>query len=397
MTRSEKTLWLCWIIAIGFLCAVFFHYSAGFFHGKGYPRSTFLFDPADVGNDFFNVYRPVRALDPYGSSIPIYFPFTYIPFSIFVIFNPSVSYYLYLGFFLIGAGLFLFRQLDFMAGASKAMAMLCLIGFSYPFLFCIDRANLECLVFLLLCAFVVTFRSGRNFLAALFLASAVAMKGYPIVFLVLWLGRRQIRPAIWTIFFAALVTFLAAAIYPGGITRSFSLLSENLSRFKLEYMIQDVGLRFNTSIFGLMKICLKPLGWLSPVVVSSLMWPYALFAAGVFSAFAAYIIWVETTLWKSVCILTCLMLLLPQVSFDYKMIHLLIPVTLFLREEKWNAYTKYFVIIFGLLFIPKAYVWLWEDINIGVIINPILLMLLPGLIVFERWPECRLKKLLEFR
>ncbi len=79
-----------------------------------------------------------------------------------------------------------------------------------------------------------------------------------------------------------------------------------------------------------------------------------------------------------------MMLLLPQVTFDYKMIHLYIALMLFLNSQKQSQYDILYAILFGLLLIPKDYFIIQSDISIAVFLNPLLMLMIAGTILLDR-------------
>jgi hypothetical protein len=83
------------------------------------------------------------------------------------------------------------------------------------------------------------------------------------------------------------------------------------------------------------------------------------------------------------------MLLFPQVSADYKLIHIFIPLFLFINAPKPDRLDWVYVILFGLLLIPKDYYLLSKvfsdagvaDISISMIVNYIVLIAMLLLII----------------
>jgi len=113
----------------------------------------------------------------------------------------------------------------------------------------------------------------------------------------------------------------------------------------------------------------------------------------------------EKVFWKKITLLTIYMLLIPYVTNDYKLIFLFIPIWLFVNAEKSsqennsnkpvNKVVKnsdlWYVILFGLLFIPKSIVLLTpafsptSHYSTSIIINPLIMILIAGLIIFEQF------------
>ena len=88
-------------------------------------------------------------------------------------------------------------------------------------------------------------------------------------------------------------------------------------------------------------------------------------------------------LWRSLLLLTCLMILLPPSSGDYRLLMLYPPLMLYVNNQETVKADGWITVIFGLLLIPKAYLVLQSDINIGVLLNPLILMALFVSVLFS--------------
>jgi hypothetical protein len=94
----------------------------------------------------------------------------------------------------------------------------------------------------------------------------------------------------------------------------------------------------------------------------------------------------KLTLWKKVTILVLSFIVLPQISFDYKLVSLTIPLMLFIGSDEQSKYNVHFSILFGLLLIPKDYFMIVSDVSISIIINPLLIFILLCLIFIDSAP-----------
>jgi hypothetical protein len=115
-----------------------------------------------------------------------------------------------------------------------------------------------------------------------------------------------------------------------------------------------------------------------------------------------YAVFVEQDLWKRVAVLVLVMLLLPPLSADYKLLLLYVPLYLFVESDKPSRLDPAYLAVFGLLLVPKSYYYLSSvfsesgaahDISIAVPLNVLLLIALslligiPGLVNrFRRAP-----------
>jgi hypothetical protein len=97
-------------------------------------------------------------------------------------------------------------------------------------------------------------------------------------------------------------------------------------------------------------------------------------------------------MWKQVALLIFSFNLLPYISADYKLIHIFIPMLLFINCEKESKFRLLSAILFGLLLIPKAYYHFSgivsaesgaPDISISIIINPLIMLIFTIAIMYE--------------
>jgi len=342
--------------------------------------------------DFYNTFIVFQAGTPYANPRIAYFPFAGVPFYLISFLPARLVLISMLALFVAAVAGLLYRALDFLPRYERLTTTAILSFLSYPFLFGVDRANIECLLFALLCGFFVAYRRNYLKISVGFLACATAMKLYPGVFVVLFLARKQYKAALGTIALTSLLTVVGAAVSQGGILSSFHGLRHNLREFKEYFILTDVGLHFNSSYFGLIKIGIKAFHTLPPENVSRLLLPYTAACLGAFALLSVYIVYCEKSFWKQVAILSFAMILFPEQSFDYKLIHILFPLAFFVRSAAHERRDVAYSVLFGLLMIPKAFFWLKDDISISVILNPLLMTLMLLLIVkngVSEWSQGR--------
>lgn len=382
MECSEKKTLVRNIVIAGFFCSVLFHYVTGVYLGKGYPYSTFLFDPNDRFNDFFNIYRATMDLDPFAAAVSVYFPFTYIPVYLLTFLIPPVAYAVFAGIFLLFLLVAEYRLIPATGAGDRLLTMSVLTTLSYPVLFLLDRGNLECLVFVLTGLFVYCYKEGKGTAAALFLSGAIAMKLYPAVFAVLFIADRRWRPLALAAVSTLVLTIASASLLAGGISGSIAGLQNNLLAFKTTYLNTLHGLQHNSSLYVpavLVASQFALLGTLTTV--------YQYLAMLIFTLSAAFVLFREGVYWKRIAILSYLIILLPQVSYDYKLIHIFLPLLLFLGTESRSRFDVAYAAMFGLLLIPKDYYYLVADFSINGMLNALLMVAFMALIIIDRRKE----------
>jgi len=77
------------------------------------------------------------------------------------------------------------------------------------------------------------------------------------------------------------------------------------------------------------------------------------------------------------------MILVPAISFEYRMLHLYVPLLLFIAASEPRRSDPLFVALFGLLLVPKGLPILFDDVNIGSLVNPLLLAVLMIAVVVD--------------
>ncbi|MEQ8222369.1 MAG: glycosyltransferase 87 family protein [Candidatus Eremiobacterota bacterium] len=107
----------------------------------------------------------------------------------------------------------------------------------------------------------------------------------------------------------------------------------------------------------------------------------------IFIFITCYVIFIETDTWKKAALLICSMNLLPPVSGDYKLIHMFIPIFLFINSDKKDSCDFIYIVLFSFLLIPKSFYHFNfipganpYECNIGTVINPVVMILIMLLI-----------------
>lgn len=386
MTKEHKIKIFTFIILTGFIAAVFYHYVLGAYLGKPYPSNSFLFTPVDHFMDFINVYKIKSS---------VYFPFANLIINIFCLIDPinrSLTIFLLLS--IVPIIWYFWQNLK---GTSKIDSITNTIVFSFctfPILFLIDRANFESFVFIFLCMFIYFYQKGEVNYSVIPLAFAISMKLFPAVFLLLLFSDRKYKQLVYTIILVLILTLFSSFILYGGITGYLSKLMSNSNFYQMKYVIWDDGMDFGHSLFGFFKYVIYANNL--DIGIASIVKPYNIFIVILAGLISVYIILIEKELWKKAALLVFIMCLLPTVSADYKLTYLYIPIFLFIN---FNAGVKqpalvskkndlkngtfpdyYYIILFGLLLIPKNY-RLVANIYDGVYIDPVLMSLLAFLII----------------
>ncbi len=391
MDRDTKIRNISSIILVGFIISIFYHYFMGFYLNLPYPYNTFLFTPVDRFADFFVLYDLMQFREPYiGIHLSAQYPLLNVISFGFRILPRGASLVLYLVMFLFA--LIIFTALYTYRGKYKEhISEICNISLlTYPVLFTIDRGNLEGLVLISLLAFVYCYQTKKYLLSVFFLSIAIAMKLFPVFLVVLYLSDRKYKEIILTGLFTVLITIISLFFFLGGFFENLTVLVGGANLVHLNRFLTDgIMVQRGISIFTLLKIFFIETNLLQYINIGEFLGIYIKIAMIVFLFFAAYVVFLEKEFWKKVAILVIAMLILPQVSADYKLIHIFIPLFLFINSSKQSRLDWTYLIMFGLLLIPKDYYILPKvlsdggaDISVSVIINILILMIMPIVIMY---------------
>lgn len=393
--RCDIIRWLSIIIVAGFTLSVFYHYSLGAYLGYSYPYNTFLFLPRARLSDFFNFYRSNIHRNPYfDPADPLhsnYGPLASIFFMVFFTWLPRhVAVVLFISVF-IGAYVWINAMNLRSDNLSEWILNTFIFSFlTYPFLFNVDRANLECYIFLFLWFFLhFTYIRPKPRLGAIFLAIATAIKIYPAIFLVLLASDKKWKQAGWTILMTIFFILAPLLALRGGFMANLRCIMGGFGYVGTILQMTQRG----PSLWTTFKIWTIESGQGGMNYARALK-IYSLIVMAISVPLFLYVIFVEKKLWRKVLLLTAAMLLFPFVSADYKLIHIALPLFFFIQAcgaETPQARYK-FTAAFGLLLIPKDFFYFSKvftdaggaaDLSWGIIVNQLILLWMCGEIVVQ--------------
>ncbi|MFA6292770.1 MAG: glycosyltransferase 87 family protein [Victivallales bacterium] len=375
-----------------------------------YPYDTSFFRPVDRFNDFFNSYFHIANLNPYEAppdSTRAHLPFTHLLQYFFDFAVPFPSPFLSFAlFFAVFVAFFIWYCSVNLADKKPLLTTGNVLVFSilsYPFLSEIDRAHIEGIVFIFLCLFIYYYRKNKFILSALFLSVALATKPYFAVFLVLFISDKKYKEIIYVLLSAFLLNLAALLIFKGDILANIQNLLANINLNQKLYTIGDEGIYFSHTVFSAIKIYfIDAYGYsreLYQTKVLGFSKTYFYMAVSIFAMLSFYILKFEKEFWKKITLLCVAMLVLPYQSGDFRLIHLYIPLFLFINsgdDENRNTGILY-TILFALLLIPKDY-WHYSarpEISSSIILTPLIMIILSTVIITEglrnakkKFPTC---------
>lgn len=396
MDKSKKILILANIVLIGFVLAVIFHYISGFYMGMPYPFNTFLGDPKTFSLDFDGLLNVIRNYPPYSvvNFWINYFPLGYIillPFSF--IKNHFVAHMLLFFIFLIP-----FLILNIKSFSSSGLTKLenfrnifILSAITHPMLYLFDRGNIDLILFVLFAGFILCFKKEKYLFGAVLLAIVNAIKPFPVLFLLLFLFKKKYKEFFLSVLTTIFLIFIGFMMFKGGIFNQISVFLANLIEYKELYVLgnNSLGMTLSSSLYMMLKFLLTQTS--KPIMSTVLLVNIYSFISVLITGMVIFFVWKEKVFWKQVSLLTLQMLLIPYVINDYKYIFLFVPIWLFVNTKKVTKFDLYYAILFGLLLIPKNVIFyyfvsdLMHIFSPSIIINPIVVMSIIGIIIYEQF------------
>jgi hypothetical protein len=327
--------------------------------------------------------------DPYFASIPQpfdeprSFPSNYFPFGAMLPYPLTlVPYPWAVGIFIaaFAAVLFAFNWYFMRTGDpyTDAISIAALTLMNYPAQVVVDRGNIEAFVFAFLAGFIVLLIRRQLAPSAALLGAAIAMKAVPIVFLPLFYRaakRRGVGIAVGT---AAVLTIVSLLLMNRSVHISVLRLISVLLNYSGNVTAGLESANHSSSLYGLFAIG----AWLSQVspsvatIWNTLLSSYSLIAGAILISSMAACILLPMKLWEMATITTVCLVLLPQGSPDYRLIHMLIPFALFVNSKTDHTNGLLNTLLFSLLFVPKSFIILAHETSLNSVLNPILMLVL---------------------
>lgn len=362
MNRSRRVNLLSFLILLGFFFSLIYHYAQGYYLSNSYPANTFLFLPKYSFSDFGVIYNESISLNPYMEAKSGQFPFMILIGKVLTVL-PAFSALVF--FILFCSTVFFWIATTFLTTQSlleQTTSIFVICFFSYPFLFTVERGNFELLLFSFLLIFLYLFVKKKHLWSTIPLSMAIAMKAYPAILLVLFLVEKKWKEAIITVGLTIVLTVISLSLFQGGFVANLNYLL-SLSNFSnndtfVEFTSIEPGtvIQRGVTLLSLIKIILQ-----NNQIAPSQFWLnnykiiYISASALLGIAVIIYILLSHQKLWKTVSILILLMLLLPPISGEYKLIHMYIPLFLFCFEENSSKLDYLNILLFTILMIPKNY------------------------------------------
>ncbi len=360
MTSEQKTSFIRTCVLVGFIFAFIWYYCVVQYGGVvTYPQSTFLFNPGDKFHDFRASYQAARSLKPYDSDTAVYPPFAYVSLFPFAILKDKLAHAFYLITVIVASLAYLYHQIPALDRMQRFQNALIFSFMSYPFLFLLDRGNIEWNVVALQTLFLHLYFKGNNpKWATRALTLAAAIKPYPLIFIALLVGDRKYREAVKVVAGAIFLNIASLFIFHGNAVETFHQFTSNLHRVHQEIVAYRLLMLHSSSLFSFLRLALSPIfeGFLTEIP-AQMTWLHQLYlpiAVVLISLIGFTAAFVEKTPWKRIALLVLGELLLPEISFDYKLSYIYAPLIFFLQSSG-DPHWKRNAVLFALILVPKGY------------------------------------------
>lgn len=361
---------IAWVISITTLLAVVGYLSR---------FSPYQLGPVGVRFSDLSQLSILASGDPYQILMSNYPPFGLLPFRILgrlpdnflvaAVLTPSLGV-------VWGVVLATCRSSNRVTGLLPALVIMV----NFPLLLAVDRGNTDLVaVAAVLLGFLLYFTEpARKFTSSTLLGLAAAMKVWPLIFVVALSNRRR----DWRLIFQVLLVAAGATVLSGFIFNltPISALAQivqsgNASFLPMEQrqswaMSLDSMVLVISDLFPRSGLTAKELDVLLSGQISHALHLTLLFASLVWAL-------LHRSLFKKFLILSCAVLLFTPVSFSYKGLLILIPLTLLIKDGRSLRHPAILGLLIGLVLAPAGLVLvLHETVTIASILHPAALILI---------------------
>lgn len=397
--RTEQ-LWrkvsvFCVVYGVGWLAALAYLTLVAAALKFTWPRDSFNFAVTDRYADLIQSWIQARAPNPYknyGNGVEgAYFPLAYVLLRQLRTFSSKTVVLIYMaGSFAAVASVWyswLRNHWALLQSDSRRHMVVVLTFFviacNYPMAFAIDRGNIDPLgMAMLYWAFELTRRRHR-IAGGFVIALAGAPKGFPFAAILHSIRRRYLLAVVVASLALAIAVTVPAMAFDGGVRVSLRALSRNIQGFRHIYVLGSGSAHYSSDWLNGFRLLNRWLfEWQFDMSIVATVYEYTvLLCAGSLAFLAVAVI---RDRWRESLAIVLLMLIYPNVSNDYKLILLVLPLLEWFSSDARGWRSMIFVVTVGLLFVPKHYYFPKPEdaASISCLINPLLVALLFAVI----WP-----------
>lgn len=222
---------------------------------SGYANSV---NPSRLGVHYFGDYLLSRwqsqMSSPWFFSSPLQGPLNnYLPFTIgiFWLFSRFSYWTSFLLFMFIPLTVFFgvtWKALSSVSVSERLQVLTTCVVLTAPFISLMDRGNVQIYLTASLALSLYLFLAKHETAAAISLGFAIALKGYPIFLISLWIRARRWKDVCIAGITALLLTLLPLLFYDGGVLRNISRVVRNIRIWANLYVVDSLA--YNNSLRG---------------------------------------------------------------------------------------------------------------------------------------------------
>ena len=311
--------------------------------------------------DFLLSFRTAQLPSPYFADG--FVPFSYLPFAAvllgpFALFNYWTAVVLFFATAIILLILVLNWGLKHLQKGSQRLIILLFFA-SGPMFMMLDRGNVS-LILTAICIFaVMNLQRGNIYIAAIAFGFSAAIKGYPLLFLLIFARRRE-----WKQFLVGVSTFFMATLVPLIFYQKcfFSNLNELVRQFRAAGTpVHAINIRaFNNSLFSFLDTCRTSLPSALTNPFEIMVNNYSLFGILFAIILLTHAVSKHASDFDSLLLVTVAMVTIPQTVNYYVLLLYFVPLIFSWSEElQLNLKLKLIMAALAIVMVPKS-VPLWS-------------------------------------
>jgi hypothetical protein len=254
----------------------------------------------------------------------------------------------------------------------------------------IDRGNNEIIVFLCTALFIYFLQKNKGFAACMFLSIAMAMKLFPAVFLVLLFSEKKYKEIAITVGLTLLLSIMSVSLFANDFSDNINFILSGFGVTNAPLFGDNNVLQRGVSAFVAIKLFLVKADLLHSMRMHAILSAYSVVCLTVFGLLSLYIWLIEREFWKKLTLLVLPMLLFPQVSAEYKLLYIYLPLYLFVNHEKRSVMDLFYLLMLALMLVPKDYLYFqgfitdsgYADYSINSVLNiAIMIMVMTAMVI----------------
>jgi len=330
------------------------------------PKSRY---PEPFGNHFFGdfllQFRMAQLASPYFAEgfVPFsYFPLAAVLLGPFILFEYWLALVLFLvtgmttTYFICRRGL---RDLT----TKQRNQIILLVFVSGPMFSAIDRGNLSLILTAICIAGVFQLREEKLFVSAILFGIAGAIKGYPCLFLLIFLRRREWKPLLAGSLAFVMSMNLPLMFYEKGYLKN---LKEMISQFAgSSTTAHAIKIRaYNNSLLAFFDTCRTSVGGRFSDFFLFLENHYSICGIVLMSILLLFAVSKYSSDLQSLLLITVVVCVIPQTVGYYVLLLYFVPLLfLWADAERMSLSTKLILVALAIIMIPKGFpIWLPANI-----------------------------------